>query len=97
MLVVLKVVNALAFAFVSYLLADVLAKALKEGSIVKPFSITVCAITISYHLLQTDGAGYIVAAFVGFFIHTCANAYVRKKKKPMATPKKDKKVININP
>ena len=79
MLIIFKIINAAAFAFVAYLLADVLAKALKSGSILKPVAITLCSITISYHLIMTDGEAYVLGAFIGFFMHTCANAYVKKK------------------
>lgn len=87
------VLNFFAFIFVAYLIADVLAKALKEGAWLRPIAVTLCAITISYHLFQTDGGVYVLASFVGFFLHTCANAYVKKKKPDSAK----KKTTKVNP
>ena len=97
MMIIFQAINALAFAFVAYLLADVLSKALKNSELVKPIAITLCSITISYHLFVMGGSIYVLGSFVGFFLHTCANAYVKKKRTKSSSTKKDPKVININP
>ncbi len=97
MFILFQTLNALAFTFVAYLLADVLTKSLKGSELLKPIAITLCSITISYHLLQTGGSIYVLGSFVGFFLHTCANAYVKKKKVKSSSNKRDPKVVNINP
>ena len=93
MLTLIQVVNVLAFAFMAYVLADVLAKSLKESSLLKPMAMTVCSVTIAFHLYEAGNATYIVAAFAGFFLHTCVNAYTRRIK----APTNRKKNIKINP
>jgi fructose-specific phosphotransferase system IIC component len=93
MLTVIQVVNILAFAFMAYVLADVLAKSLKESSLLKPIAMTVCSVTIAFHLYEAGNATYIVAAFAGFFLHTCVNAYTKRVK----APTNRKKSVKINP
>ena len=77
----------------AYVLADVLAKALKESTLLKPIAMTVCSVTIAFHLYEAGNATYIIAAFTGFFLHTCMNAYTKKVK----APTKRKKKVKINP
>jgi fructose-specific phosphotransferase system IIC component len=93
MLTVIQVVNVLAFAFMAYVLADVLAKSLKESGLLKPIAMTVCSVTIAFHLYEAGNATYIVAAFAGFFLHTCVNAYTKRVK----APTNRKKSVKINP
>jgi fructose-specific phosphotransferase system IIC component len=93
MLTVIQVVNILAFAFMAYVLADVLAKSLKESALLKPTAMTVCSVTIAFHLYEAGSTPYIVAAFAGFFLHTCVNAYTKKVKAPTSR----KKSVKINP
>ena len=93
MLTLIQVVNVLAFAFMAYVLADVLAKSLKESSLLKPIAMTVCSVTIAFHLYEAGSTPYIVAAFAGFFLHTCANAYTKRVK----APTNRKKSVKINP
>ena len=94
MLTIIQVVNVLAFAFMAYVLAGVLAQSLKDSRLLKPAAMTICSVTIAYHLHQTGAWAYILAAFVGFFMHTCINAYTKRVKAP---PKNRKKNIKINP
>ena len=93
MLTLIQVVNVFAFAFMAYVLADVLAKSLKESTLLKPIAMTVCSITIAFHLYEAGNAVYIVAAFAGFFLHTCVNAYTKRVKAPTNRKKK----VKINP
>ena len=93
MLALIQVVNVFAFAFMAYVLADVLTKSLKESTLLKPIAMTVCSVTIAFHLYEAGNAAYIVAAFAGFFLHTCVNAYTKKAK--AATNRKKK--VKINP
>jgi O-antigen/teichoic acid export membrane protein len=97
MLVFIQTISCLAFAYVSYLLASVLADSLKESKLVKSISITVCCVTIAYHFHHTGMWAYIVSAFVGFFLHTCVSGYTRKVKAPSRKNKSKVKVVNINP
>ena len=91
-------ITGLSFAFVSYLIAGVLRDSLKKSQLIRPIAITICSITIAYNLVQARDYTYIVAAFAGFFLHTCVSTYVRKPKVEKAEPKKkDRKVVNINP
>ena len=95
MLVAIQVINFLAFTFVAWVLTDALIDSLKDSCLVKPIAISLCGTTISYHLLQTSGGIYVVAVFAGFFLHTCMNAYVKKKRK--SSPSKKKPSVKINP
>jgi hypothetical protein len=95
MLTILQTVNVLAFTYMAYMLAGVLAQSLRDSELLKPIAMTICSITIALHLHQTDAWMYIVGAFAGYFIHTCVSGYTKKIKAP--TNKKRKKVININP
>jgi len=92
-LALIKIVNVFAFAFMAYVLADVLAKALKESTLLKPIAMTICSVTIAFHLYEAGNATYIVAAFAGFFLHTCVNAYTKRVKAPTNRKKK----VKINP
>ena len=93
MLTLIQVVNVFAFAFMAYVLADVLVKSLKESTLLKPVAMTVCSVTIAFHLYEAGNAVYIVAAFAGFFLHTCVNAYTKRVK----APTNRKKSVKINP
>jgi len=95
MMIMLQVVNILAFIYMAYMLAGVLAQALKDSEVLRPIAITICSVTIAFHLHQTGAWTYIVGAFIGYFIHTCVNGYTKKVKAPTAN--KRKKVVNINP
>ena len=95
MMIVIQTVSSLAFAFVAYLLASVLMDSLKDGNLVKPIAITICSVTISYHLYLTGASLYIVGAFIGFFAQACVSTYHKKVKAPAVN--KRKKVVNINP
>jgi fructose-specific phosphotransferase system IIC component len=95
MLTIIQTVNVLAFAFMAYVLAGVLAQSLKDSELLKPIAMTICSITIAFHLHQTGAWMYIVGAFVGYFAHTCVSGYTKKVKAPAAN--KRKKVVNINP
>jgi len=92
---VIQIVNILAFAFMAYVLAGVLASSLKGGEILKPIAMSVCSVTIAYHLHLTEAWPYIIASFVGYFLHTCVSGYTKKVK--VSTSNKRKKVVNINP
>ena len=94
MLTIIQAVNVLAFAFMAYVLAGVLAQSLKDSKLLKPVAMTICSVTIAYHLHQTGAWAYILAAFVGFFLHTCVNAYIKKVKAPTQNRKRN---IKINP
>jgi len=87
-------VNIIAFTFMAYVLAGVLAEALRESRLLKPIAMTICSITIAFHLYEAGNATYIVAAFAGFFLHTCVNAYTKRVKAPT---NRKKKVVKINP
>ena len=87
-------VNIIAFTFMAYVLAGVLAEALRESRLLKPIAMTICSITIAFHLYEAGNAMYIVAAFAGFFLHTCVNAYTKRVKAPT---NRKKKVVKINP
>ena len=92
------ILNGLAFCFVTYILAGVFTDALKNGKMIKPAAITLCSLTITFYLFQTQGQPYILAAFAGYFIHSCQNNFVRKKKPASQKSKgKNPKVVNINP
>ena len=90
---IIHIVNIFAFAFMAYVLADVLIKSLKESSLLKPVAMTICSVTIALHLYEAGKAPYIVAAFTGFFLHTCVTAYTKKIK----APTKRKKKVKVNP
>jgi len=98
-LTILQSVNVLAFAYMAYMLAGVLAQSLKDSELLKPSVMTICSVTIALHLHQTGAWTYVVGAFVGYFIHTCVSGYTKKAKAPAANkrPIKKEKVININP
>ena len=95
MLTTLQAVNVLAFTYMAYVLAGVLSESLKDSKLLKPIAMTICSITIAFHLHQTGAWAYIIASFVGYFAHTCVAGYVKKVKVPTAN--KRKKVVNINP
>ena len=94
MLTIIQVVNVLAFAFMAYVLAGVLRESLKDSKLLKPIAMTICSVTIAYHLHQVGAWAYIVAAFVGYFLHTCVAAYTKRVKAPTKNRKKN---IKINP
>ena len=88
-MILLQIAIGLSFTYVAFLLAGTLKHAIVESHLVKPFAIILCLVTICYHLASSREIIYILAAFVGFFLHTCLDAY--KKRKP--APKKSK----VNP
>tara|TARA_B100000700_G_scaffold156779_1_gene174050 strand:+ start:1009 stop:1299 length:291 start_codon:yes stop_codon:yes gene_type:complete len=96
MTTIIQTTNIFAFAFMAYVLTGVLLEALKGSQILKPAAMTVCSITIAYHLYHAGVQEYILASFVGFFFHACANAYT-KKEKAGGKPNKRKPSVKINP
>ena len=94
MLNLIQVVNVFAFAFMAYVFAGVLRQSLKDSELLKPITMSICSVTISYHLFQSGVWIYVIAAFVGYFLHTCVAGYTRKGKAP---DKRRKKSAQINP
>jgi fructose-specific phosphotransferase system IIC component len=94
MIMTLQVVNSLAFAFMAYILSEILAQSLKDSKLLKPIAMTICSITIAHSCFLNGTWEYILAGFAGFFLHTCVSAY---NKRTQAPAKNRKKNIKINP
>jgi predicted branched-subunit amino acid permease len=90
----IQVVNVFAFAFMAYVFSGVLRQSLKDSELLKPITMSICSVTIAYHLFQSGVSAYIVAAFAGYFLHTCVAGYTRKVKAPT---KNRKRKVQINP
>ena len=95
MLILIQTISCLSFAYVAYLLSGVLSDSLKKGRMLEPIVITLCIVTIAYHLHNANVWMYILASFAGFFLHTCTNGFTKKVKATASN--KRKKVVNINP